>query len=430
MPTLELDLDATRSTDVSVQDAEPTTILPPVRIVFVTTIADTQWHFLRGQNQFLTSRSFEIHAIASPSPTLERLALRDGVRVHSVPLSRSISPLRDIRAVWRLWRLLRRIQPHIVHVSTPKAALVGSIAASLARVPVRLLLLRGLALEGATGVRRTLLRSADRIAARLCHRVLCVSPSLLTTARKERIVADSQARVPASGMSNGVDAAGFDPRAVRSAELSGSADHVADRRGLVLGFVGRLARDKGLDVIAASFALVRQEFPDARLLLVGGWDDANPPPSALRAQLESNPRVQITGQVADPAPYLKAMSVFVFASRREGFPNAPMEAAAMELPVVATHATGTVDAVSDGITGALVPPGDAGRMAAAVCRYLRSAELRRRHGRAGRQRVIREFQPERIWQAMLTEYVSLLGERGILVPNGLPNARIDLRRSA
>jgi glycosyltransferase involved in cell wall biosynthesis len=401
-----------------------------VRIAFITTIADTQWHFQRGQNRFLADRGFEIHAIASPGPLLDRLRQRDGVITHAVPMSRSIRPLQDLRAVIRLWRVLRDIRPHLVHVSTPKAALVGSIAAWLAGAPARVLLVRGLALEGSTGRHRWLLRAADWICARLCHRTLCVSPSLRDVACDEGIVTRQQTVVPASGMSNGVDAGRFDPRAVSAAELPGVTDDARSARPPVIGFVGRLARDKGLDVIADAFVLIRREFPDARLLLVGGWDAASPPSPEVRMRLEHDPHVHITGNVADPAPYLKAMSVFVFASRREGFPNSPMEASAMELPVVATAATGTIDAVLDGITGVLVRPDHSAGMAAAVCRYLSSPDLRRRHGRAGRQRVIREFQPERIWQAILTEFVDLLRDRGLPLPAGETTARAPQRSAA
>ena len=235
-----------------------------VRIAFITTIADTQWHFLRGQNHYLAQRGFEIHAIASPGPMLARLARRDGVQIHPVPMTRRIHPWNDMLAVWRLWRVLRSIRPQLVHVSTPKAALLGSIAARIARVPARVLLLRGLKAEGAAGLPRVFLRSADRLSARLCHRTLCVSPSLRDAARRERIVPDHKTTVPGSGMSNGVDTVRFDPHVVRAAEMSTDAKYPPQAHSPVIGFVGRLARDKGLDVVADAFELVRQRFPYAQ----------------------------------------------------------------------------------------------------------------------------------------------------------------------
>ncbi len=88
----------------------------------------------------------------------------------------------------------------------------------------------------------------------------------------------------------------------------------------------------------------------------------------------------------------------------------------MALPVVATSVPGCVDAVVDGVTGTLVPPDDPKALAEAIARYLDDPELRRRHGQAGRERVLRDFQPEAIWEATYQEYVRLLRAKGLPVP--------------
>lgn len=401
----------------------------PVRtIAFITTIADTQWHFLRGQNRFLSDHGYQVHAIAAPGPALLKLQDRDGVYVHGVPMSRSIRPLRDLVALFKLYRTLRRIRPDLVHLSTPKAALLGAIAAFAARVPARIFLVRGLSLEAAAGLRRWMLARLEQLTAIFCHRTLAVSHSTRRLAETAGVVAAGHAVVPAGGMSNGIDTRRFDPRSGSPACVPTSPARESGRAALVMGFVGRLARDKGIDHLLLAWRSIRLRFPAARLLLVGAWDDDCPVDPAVRSELERDERVQITGLVADVAQYYRAMSVFVFPSRREGFPNAPMEAAAMELPVVATSATGNVDAVVDGVTGTLVPCGDSDGLAAAVERYLDSPELRRRHGRAGRQRVLREFRQERVWNAMLNEFESLLLERGLSIPD--PTPALSLRGEA
>jgi glycosyltransferase involved in cell wall biosynthesis len=376
--------------------------------VHVTTIPLTQWLFLRGQNRFLRERGFEVHAVSSPGEALGLLAERDGVQVHAVPISRVISPLADLVSLARLYALLRRLRPHMVHVSTPKAALLGSIAAWLARVPVRVFFVRGLITEGAAGGRRRLFRALEALTSRLCTRTVCVAPSLLELARREGIVRPGDGWVAANGMSNGLDPARFAPGPVAPG-LEGA--------GPVVGFVGRLARDKGVEELAEAWRALRAEFPDARLLLVGPWEAEDAVAAPVRAELEADPRVRVTGLVPDVVPYLRGMSVFAFPSHgTEGFPNAPMEAAAAGLPVVVTRVVGCVDAVQDGVTGTVVPPRDAGALAAALRRYLADPGVRAAHGAAGQARALRDFRNEAIWEALYAEYVRLLRAHGQPLP--------------
>ena len=92
----------------------------------------------------------------------------------------------------------------------------------------------------------------------------------------------------------------------------------------------------------------------------------------------------------------------------------PMEAAAMELPVVATQVTGCVDAVRHEITGILVPPGDSTALADAIRTYINDPELRKLHGHAGRKRMLCDFRQEDIWEATYREYRHLLEKAGVL----------------
>lgn len=388
----------------------------PVRLAYVTTLPITQFLFLRGQNEYMAAHGFELHAICSPGSLLERLAERDGVRTHPVPISRRIAPRDDLATVTRLYRVFRRIRPDIVHVSTPKAALLGALAARAAGVPVRIYFVRGTATEGARGRARAMFRSLESLTARLCTAVICVAPSLLRFMREEGILAPGQGMVPASGMSNGVDAARFAP-----------ADEARDPHAPpVIGFLGRLAKDKGIEELAAAWAMLRDRFPQARLLIVGPWEVEDPVSPECRAALEADPRVELAGKTEDVVPYFARMSIFTYPSHgTEGFPNGPMEAAASGLPVIATQVVGCLDAVVHGETGALIPPQDAQALAEALAAYLEDPALARAHGRAGRDRVRTEFRRERIWASLLGEYRRLLAEAGIPVPPAAAAAPVE-----
>jgi glycosyltransferase involved in cell wall biosynthesis len=402
----------------------------PVKIAYVTTVPITQWGFLRGQNAFLTGRGFEIHAIASPGIHLDALAERDGVVAHPVPIARTISPLQDLVSAWRLFRVFRTIRPQVVHVSTPKAALLGAIAAYAARVTVRIFCFRGSITEPASGLRRRIFRLAERLTARLCHQTICVSESLRAFARAEGILPNGAGAVAAKGMSNGIDVHRFDPDTVEPdgmQALDESLQRLAgDASATVIGYVGRLARDKGIENLWHAWVSLRETNADAHLVLVGSWEQEAKVSAACRRALESDARVHLVGTVEDVVPYYRLMSFCVFPSfGSEGFPNAPMEAAAMRLPVVATRVVGAVDAIVDGVTGVLVPPRDTSALLEAMRMYLDDPDLRRRHGRAGCVRARSDFSQEAVWEALYEEYVRLLRQRGLRVSDDEAAATIS-----
>jgi glycosyltransferase involved in cell wall biosynthesis len=383
------------------------------RLVHVVTIDETL-HFFQGQVGFMRAHGVEPTMVCAPGPYAVEFERRNGVPVVGVPLERRITPLRDLVAVWRIWRVLRRVRPHIVHAHTPKGGLLGTLAAWLARVPVRVYHIRGLPAHGAAGLRRRLLMATEAVSCRLAHRVLCVSGSVRDAAVADGLCPASKVRVLGEGTGNGVDAEGrFDP-----ALWTGAGAAVRARFGIepgmrVLLYVGRIVRDKGMEELAAAWRELAAEADDLHLLLVGRLEPQDPVPPEAVALFREHPRVHLAGQDFDVAPFYAAADVVVFPSYREGFPNVPLEAAAMALPVVATTVPGCVDAVVHGETGLLVPPRDAGALAAAVRVYLRDPGLRARHGARARARVLRCFRPADVWAALRAEYGRLLQGRGL-----------------
>jgi glycosyltransferase involved in cell wall biosynthesis len=384
---------------------------PPVRVVHVTTVPETL-QFLTGQAAFLRDRGVEVHAIASPGPALDMFAAAERVECFAVPMERRISPVRDLVAVVHLWRVLRRLRPDVVDAHTPKGGLLGMTAAWLAGVPVRIYHLHGLRFATARGVQRVVLRTAERLSATLAHRVLCVSRSLAEAAASERVAPAAKLRVLCGGSINGVDAA---TRFLPADQETRRAARVAlglppDAR--VIGFVGRLGRDKGLVELAAAWRALRAEDPDLRLILVGPDEPNDAPPPEVMTALRSDPRVLAPGVDWETPKYYRAMDIVALPTYREGFGVVALEAAAMQLPVVATRVTGCVDAVADGVTGTLVRSQDAGALTAALRAYLDDPALRARHGEAGRARALRDFEPRAIWDALHAEYVALVRASG------------------
>jgi lipopolysaccharide/colanic/teichoic acid biosynthesis glycosyltransferase/glycosyltransferase involved in cell wall biosynthesis len=381
-------------------------------LVHVTTVPQTLY-FLRGQIGYMKSRGFRVVVVSSPGPELEEVARSEGVEARAVEMPRRITPFGDLRAVFRLVRLFLVLRPAVVHGHTPKGGLLAMLAASLAGVRGRIYTMHGLPLETASGARRTLLRVCERVSCALAHHVYAVSESLRRRAVSLGLCRADRLRVLAAGTVNGVDAEGrFAPSRVSRVEVARVRRSLSIPSELrIVGYVGRLVRDKGIEDLLEAWALLREEFPDLHLVLVGPEEAQDPLSPGAWRRLRSDPRIRLAGYVESmPAAY-GMMDVVVLPTYREGFPQVPLEAAAMERPVVATSVTGCVDAVVDGRTGTLVPPRDAQALARALGGYLRDPDLRRRHGQAGRSRVLREFRPERLWLQTCWEYESLAGFR-------------------
>ena len=376
---------------------------------------------LRGQLAYMHRCGFDVAVVASPGADLDVVAEREDVEIIAVPMPRAIRPYQDVRALLALYRLFRTRRPDVVSAGTTKAGLLGTLAARLAGVPVCIYTLRGLRMETARGLQRTLLSLTEQAAAGAAHRVLAVGPSLARAFVQQGFARPGKVAVVGRGSSNGVDLDRF----AASPEQRASAEDLRARLGLpaqvpVIGFVGRFTRDKGISELVEAFERVCRRRPETRLLLVGDFEKEDPVPAATKARIERHPAIIQAGFVADVAPYYGVMDVLAFPSHREGFPNVPLEAAAAGIPTVGALTTGTVDAVEDGVTGQLVARGNAGELAEALLRYLEDEPLRRRHGEAARERVAAHFRSERVWEGYRDEFVRLLQARGLPLPQASP----------
>ena len=359
-------------------------------VVYGITVGVSVRTLLRGQLGWLATQGWQVHVVCAPSDALDEAAAREGFIAHPLPMTRSFNPIADAAALVAWVRLLRELRPEVVNVSTPKAALLGAIAARLLRVPRRVYVVRGLRLEGAAGPQRWLLWLAERLTIALATDVLVVSRSLGRALHDQRLLGRRPARMVGSGSSNGVD-----PRAISEAAAAAAGDGLRQQLGVpddrfVVGYVGRVVADKGIETLLDGGAAAECR---PTLLIIGSMDEPE-----LAAAIDRSPLTVVhVPWTRDVWRYYAVMDVLCLPTLREGFPNVVLEAASAGVPSLATDATGAVDAVVDGVTGLTIAVGDSAALAAGIDELAADPERRRRLGAAARERVSAEFRPERIW---------------------------------
>lgn len=365
------------------------------KLCIMVTSPITAIAFLDGYLQFLRGNGWEVVLVCADGPGVAEMAASAGVAFEPLEMRREPSPLHDLRAVFGAVRLLRKLRPDVLVYATPKASLVGAIAGWIIKVPRRVYELWGLRLETATGAARLVFAALESTTARLSTLVVANSASLAARAHALRVHGGKQIVVLGAGSSHGVDAEHFSPSATEF-RLSPATETLINRSGLLtVGFIGRIHPDKGIETLLRAMDHLASRGHRIQLLLVGSDEGADIDQSieALRDRVP----VYVEGFAEDVRGALNAMDVLVLPSRREGFPNVVLEAAAMEIPSVVSDATGCRDAVIHRVTGRIARTGDAVSFADEIGDLLADADERKRLGKAARENVLHRFSQRHVW---------------------------------
>lgn len=388
------------------------------RVIHVTTVDMSVRHLLLNQLLALKEAGFDVAAASAPGPDIAPVEAA-GVRHYAVPFTRRLSPLADLRAMWRLWRLFRRERFTIVHTHQVKAALYAQLAARLAGVPIVVNTVHGFYFhEHTPALKRRAWILLEKTAARASTLLLSQNREDIPTAIGEGICG----RGKIEHLGNGIDVRRFDRAVVAPAATTALRREFGFApTDVVVGFVGRLVREKGVLELFEAVRTLSVRYPSLRLLVVGPVDsdkpDALQPAAAAQFGIEN---ISVFAGYRHDMPELYAlMDVVVLPSHREGLPRAPMEAAAMGIPVVATAIRGCREVVRNGKTGLLFPVGDAARLAEAIDHILGDAELAGRLGAEARRVAMAEFDERLVFRRVASAYARLLRDRGfdeVVVP--------------
>jgi len=353
--------------------------------------------FLLPLARALEKEGYEVTLACGLGPYFDTIA-KMGFRIVENPISRSMNILAHLLEILRTYRFIRRNQFDIVHVHTPIAALVGRIAARLAGVPVIIYTAHGFYFhEGMSPAKRRFHILLERIGARFGSFIMTVSREdeetalALGIARRGRI----------ETIYNGVDTSAFDPSKFISERQQVREQYRIPADAPVVGFVGRLVREKGIFELVEAVARVRREHPDVRLLIVGDvlksdYDAGKNELIMKISELGLTEIVAMTGMVEDTRPVLAAMDIFCLPSYREGMPVSLLEAMAMAKPCIATNIRGCREEIEDGVSGWLVPVGDVDRLGERIEWCVEHPTEAAAVGIRARQRVQEFFELERV----------------------------------
>ncbi len=386
-----------------------------MNIAHITTIDMALRYLLLNQLDSIQQAGYSVAGISSPGPDVPAVVAA-GIRHIPITMRRSFSPLADLQALLRLYRALRREQFTIVHTHNPKPGLIGQLAARMAGVPIVINTLHGFYFHDAMSPAwRRFYITTEKIAARCSDVILSQNSEDIQTAIREGICPPEKIK----HLGNGIDVRRFDRRRLDTTLLD-QQQHVL---GLppdapVVGFVGRLVREKGMLELFEAMQTVARQVPAVRLLVVGPIDqhkaDALQPDSAAAYGLEQ--QCIFTGLRHDMPELYALMDVFVLPSHREGFPRAPMEASAMGVPSVVTDIRGCREAVTHQRNGLLVPLGDVPALASALITLLTDRQQARQMGAEGRRMAEERFDERLVFGRVLAEYERLLTAKGLPVP--------------
>jgi glycosyltransferase involved in cell wall biosynthesis len=373
------------------------------QICFVVSHPMTAVVFLVPHLKALTL-SYRVHVVAnSPDVNLLRKHGLD-VDLISVPIERSIRPIKDFRALLALFRLFRRHQFDAVHSVTPKAGLLAMTAAWLARIRVRVHVFTGQVWATRSGFGRRLLKAADQLIASLSTCILVDSASQRDFLLRERVIQPGKSKVLAQGSISGVDTERFRPDS--SARLAVRKELHIPEAAVLLLYLGRLNADKGIIQLAEAFSRLAPRFDNVWLLLVGRDEEGMQQRvnSICADCLDRVARVDFTYQ---PERYMASADIFCLPSYREGFGSSVIEAAACGVPAVASRIYGLTDAVEDGVTGLLREAGDVDSLLSGISELIQAPQSRTQMGLAARRRVQEMFRQEHVTAALVEFYEQL-----------------------
>lgn len=373
------------------------------KIVRITTIPSSMGGLLRGQLRFI-NKYFEVIGVSGDGKDLEAVRINEGIRTEVVEMTRTISPIKDIIAVFQLYKFLKEEKPYIVHTHTPKAGIVGMLASKFAGVKHRFHTVAGMPVLIATGPRRTLLNLVEKITYKCATKVFPNSFALQDIIIREAYTSKNKLKVIGNGSSNGIDIDYFNRDLLKCSNLEALKQKLNIDQEFIYTYVGRLVTDKGINELVAAFDIIVKKH-SAKLILVG-WRESELDPLLDETEiiLKRNKHIIQVGFQQDVRPYFAIADVLVFPSYREGFPNVVLQAGAMQVPSIVTNINGCNEIINEGENGLIIPVKDVQSIVISMERLIQNPVLHQTMCANSRQIIVDNYKHTYVWNELLKEY--------------------------
>ncbi|WP_339921997.1 glycosyltransferase family 4 protein [uncultured Cyclobacterium sp.] len=383
------------------------------KLIRITTVPISLKLLLKNQMSYMSNAGFDVIMVSAEGKEWYDVQKNEkGIRKEIIPFTRQITPIKDLYCLWLLFKLFKKEKPDIVHTHTPKAGLLGMIAAKLAGVPVKIHTLAGLPFIVEQGNKAKFLSDIEKITYRFADEVWPNSHSLMEYILKKKLVNPKKVRVIGEGSSNGVDLNVFDRNNLQENHLVAATMRIVpgDDDFLMLT-IGRLVKDKGIADLVEAF-IQSKIVNRSKLILLGDFEqELNPLDTKTINQINDHPRIVHVPWTDHVAHYLAISDVLIHPSYREGFPNVLLESGAMNCPIICSDIPGNTDLVKHKKTALVFQVGLVSALKEAMeFAFVRRADMQ---GFADNlyERVIKNFERKAIQKEIFNAYNRLLDSK-------------------
>ncbi|MFA6238887.1 MAG: glycosyltransferase family 4 protein [Bacteriovorax sp.] len=382
--------------------------LKKIKIARVVTVPIAFVH-IKAFLKFLKTKEVEVVLVSSEGSYRDVIKNETGLDIVPIEISREINLLKDLKSLWNLIKFFRQNKFDIIHSSTPKAGLLVAIAGIFSPDTIRIHTFTGQRWATVRGGFRRLLKFLDKLVIFLNKQCYADSPSQIEFLKMEGVAKGNQVQCLHKGSYGGIDCERFNNEKYPSAREQILSELKISTDSILVLFIGRVTRDKGVEELVKAHILARELNKDIHLIIVGPFEaELDSISSEILGIIQTDSSIHFLGFRPDPEKFFSGCNMFCLPSYREGFGTVVLEAAACGLPSIGTRIPGLVDSIAEGLTGLLVELKNIEELKKAILTLAADKGKRELLGKNAKVRARADFDSVYLANLQWQEYLRLL----------------------